>query len=486
MSIKGLVRAIRLVMGNRLSRFIINRMITPCPHGYRTKLEHALDYIVDDVKIPFSWCKIEAYTLKSIISIMTKILHVDFKVFKDYAKSPSVRRGLTLVLKGIAKYGVTAPQKMPAPFLIVWNFTNMCNLKCKHCYQRADKPLPDELTLSEKLMVIDQLDRADVAALAFSGGEPLIHPDFPVIAREAASRGMYISVATNGTMITRDFAEKLKEIGVKYVEISLDSVNPRRHDNFRGVSGAWEKAVRGIRSCVEAGLVTGVAMTVTKMNYHEVEDMVDFCEELGVNRVVFFNFIPVGRGVDITSWDLTCDEREEVLKTIYRLATTRKIEVVSTAPQLARVAIQESSGRVVAPTHFSMGADPGTVALAEFIGGCGAGRIYAAIEPNGDVTPCVFMPIKVGNLREESFEDVWTKSPLLLKLRERDQFEEPCGKCQYRYVCGGCRARAYTYTGNVTGPDPGCINFKLHYQLMPRALEAREAKEVINLGKEES
>ena len=481
MSVKSLVHAIRLVLGNRLSRLVINRMISPCPHGYKTRLEHALDHIADGVKIPLSWCNLEARILKSIIFTMTKIMHVDFEVFKDYAKSPSVRRGLTLVLKGIAKYGVTVPQKMPGPFLIVWNFTNMCNLKCKHCYQKADKPLPDELTLSEKLMVIDQLDKADVAAIAFSGGEPLIHPDFPIIAREAASRGMYVSVASNGTMITRDLAERLKEIGVKYVEISLDSVNPRKHDGFRGVPGAWEKAVRGIKSCVEAGLVTGVATTITKMNYHEIEDIVDFSEELGVNRVVFFNFIPVGRGIDITKWDLTCDEREEALKTIYKLAMSKKMEVLSTAPQLARVALQESSGKVVAPTHFSIGADPGLVALAEFIGGCGAGRIYAAIEPNGDVTPCVFMPIKVGNLREESFKDIWASSPLLIQLRDRDSLEDPCGKCQYKYVCGGCRARAYAYTGSITGPDPGCINFKLYCQAKPREVEVQEIKSSLSI-----
>ncbi|MEM0240885.1 MAG: radical SAM protein [Candidatus Nezhaarchaeales archaeon] len=450
-----------MVLGNRLSRSLINRMSSPCPHGRRSKLEHVLEYIAGDTKIPVSTCKVEGLILRSMISAMTRIMRVDSEVFREYVRIPSVRRGLALVLKGIAEYGITVPQKLPAPFLVVWNFTNMCNLRCKHCYQRADKHLPDELTLSEKLAVLDQLDRAYVAALAFSGGEPLIHPDFFTVAREASLKGMYVSVATNGTMITRELAKRLKEVGVNYVEISLDSSNPRKHDSFRGVSGAWEKAVKGIRSCVEEGLVTGVAMTLTKMNYNEIEEVVDLCEDLGVKRVIFFNFIPTGRGSDIVEWDLTCEEREEALKTIYKLATSRKLEVVSTAPQLARVALQESHGCTVAPTHFAMGSDPGILALAEFIGGCGAGRIYAAIEPNGDLVPCVFMPIKVGNLRHDDFEDLWNKSPIFLKLRDRNAFQEPCGKCQYRFVCGGCRARAYAYTGYIDGPDPGCINFKL-------------------------
>jgi len=460
LSVKSLLRTTRLVLGNRLSRFLLNRMIFPCPHGRGTRLNHALDYVVGG-EVPLSLCRVEGWALKSVMSIMTKIMKADFEVFKEYAKDPSVRKGLVLVLKGIAKYGITVPQKLPAPFFIVWNFTNMCNLRCKHCYQSADKPLPDELTLDEKLMVVDELDKAGVPAIAFSGGEPLIHPHFLPVAREASSRGMYVAVATNGTVITRDYAKKLKEAGVQYVEVSLDSPKPEKHDEFRGVRGSWERAVEGARNCVEEGIVTGIAMTMTKANYHEIEEMVDLCEGLGVKRVIFFNFIPTGRGADIASWDLSPDEREEALKTIYRLAVSRKVEVVSTAPQLARVALQESSGRVVAPTHFVVGADPGTLALAEFIGGCGAGRIYAAVEPNGDVTPCVFMPIKVGNLREQSFEEIWSSSPLLLQLRDRDSFEEPCGKCNYRYVCGGCRARAYAYTGCVTAPDPGCVNFKL-------------------------
>ncbi len=439
----------------------MGRMTLDCPHGRGTKLDHALDYMVGEDATPLSLCRVEGWALKFVMWLMARAAKADFEAFKNYAKNPSVRKGLVLVLKGIAKYGITVPQKLPAPFLVVWNFTNMCNLKCKHCYQNADKPLPDELTLEEKLMVIDQLDGAGVPAIAFSGGEPLIHPHILLVVREAVSRGMYVAVATNGTAITRGLARELKEAGVHYVEVSLDSPNPRKHDDFRGVQGSWERALEGLRNCVEEGIATGVAMTLTKANYHEIEEMVDLCEGLGVKRVIFFNFIPTGRGADIANWDLNPDEREEALKTIYRLALSRKIEVVSTAPQLARVALQESCGKVTAPTHFIVGADSGTLALAEFIGGCGAGRIYAAIEPNGDVTPCVFMPIKVGSLRERRFDEIWRTSPIFLQLRDRDSFEEPCGRCSYRYVCGGCRARAYAYMGRVTAPDPGCINFKL-------------------------
>jgi len=476
LSIKRLMKTIELTFGNSASRSLIKHMLKPCPHGYRTRLEHALAAIVGEADVPMGLCKIETLILKTLILLITKATHADFESFKEYAKDPAVRRGLVLILKGIARYGITVPQKLPAPFLIVWNFTNMCNLKCKHCYQRADKPLPDELSLEEKLNVVEQLDKADVAAIAFSGGEPLIHPHFLRIASEAASRGMYISVATNGVTITEDFAKKMKEAGVRYVEVSLDSVDPNKHDSFRGIPGAWERAVRGIKNSVNAGLTTGIATTLTKMNYNEIEDIVNLAEELGVKRVIFFNFIPVGRGTDILDWDLSPEEREEALKTMYKLATTRKVEVASTAPQFARVSLQLSCKKAVAPTHFAFSADPGLIALADFIGGCGAGRIYAAVQPNGDVTPCVFMPIKVGNLREESFEDVWEKASLFTMLRNRELLKEPCNKCPYKYVCGGCRARAYSYTGDPLGPDPGCIIAKdIYYDIVDKIkLEIRD------------
>ena len=481
MSLKNTMRALEVTFGNPISRRILKHMISECPHGYRSRLEHALAALAKEAE-PKGSCRVDYYFLDLLIHIGSLITGGSIDEFIEYTKDPPVRRGLALVLRGIAEYGVTVPQKLPAPFLIVWNFTNMCNLRCEHCYQKADKPLPDELTLNEKINVIEQLDKANVAAIAFSGGEPTIHPHFLRVAAEAASRGMYTSVATNGVVITEDYAFKLKEAGIRYVEISLDSIDPKKHDSFRGVKGAWEKAVRGIKASVKAGLTTGIATTLTKMNIDEVEDIVRFGEDLGVKRVIFFNFIPVGRGEDILDWDLTPEEREEVLKRIYNIAIKSSIEVAATAPQLARVALQLSSGEVVAPTHFAMRADKGLASLADFIGGCGAGRIYAAIQPNGDVTPCVFMPIIVGSLREESFESIWKNTPLFNKLKNRELLKEPCKTCAYKYVCGGCRARAYAYTRDPLGPDPGCIIAKnVYYEVIEEVKRGVIAK----VGKKE-
>jgi len=154
------------------------------------------------------------------------------------------------------------------------------------------------------------------------------------------------------------------------------------------------------------------------------------------------------------------------------------LQIVSTAPQYGRVALQVSGGQEVAPTHFAVSGDPIVKAVAEFVGGCGAGRIYAAIEPNGDVVPCVFLPIVVGNLRKQSFWDIWTKSKLFEDLRDRDKLKGFCRVCPYRNICGGCRARAYGYYGDPLAPDPGCIyNLKDWNELQAKAPRVRLAEQ---------
>ena len=474
--VSGFFAALQMVLGNPISRLILKSMMRVEPDG-RIALDKALAaYAGEDAGPMTLSCSFQSFILDLLLRMGIAITRADDEAVKGMLRDPPVRRGIELVLKGIAEYGVTVPQELPAPFLVVWNFTNMCNLRCKHCYQRADRPLPDELTLEEKLKVVAQLDRAGLAAIAFSGGEPLIHPHFMRVAGEAARRGMYVAVATNGIALSnRSFAERVKALGVRYVEVSIDSADPDKHDWFRGMKGAWNLSIKGLRNAVELGFSTAMATTLTRMNVDEMDDILDLAEEIGVQRVIFFNFVPVGRGKDIVEMDLDPAERERAMRKMFEEYRRRKILVVSTAPYYGRVSLQMSSGREVAPTHFYVGGDSGITALADFVGGCGAGRIYAGIQPNGDLIPCVFLPIKVGNLREEAFWDIWTKSPLLRRLRDRGQLGGFCGRCPYKYVCGGCRARAYGYTGDVMGPDPGCIyNVKVW----------REVAEELGLGEE--
>ena len=371
------------------------------------------------------------------------------------------QKGISLVMRSVAHYGLTYPQKFIAPPVVVWNFTNICNLKCKHCYQSAGKRLPDELSLSKRLDVIDQLAKEDVFSVAFSGGEPLMDKDlWPVIER-AKKEAMYVSIATNGTLITKDVAKRIANAGVDYVEISVDSTHPEIHDEFRGVQGAWERTIEGIKNVVEEDSVNvGLAPTITKMNFNELEDLIKLAIELKVDKFFAFNFIPVGEGKNLIDLDLTPEMREKMLSTLYDYYIKKGIVTLTTCPQYARVSMMKSKGELAPTSHYTMSRGEKTHLIAEFIGGCGVGRAYCAIQPDGIVTPCVYMPIKVGDLKKQSFRQIWTTSPILKDLRNRDDLKGHCGVCEYRSACGGCRARAYAYFGDYKAPDPGCINNK--------------------------
>jgi len=474
-------KLIGVTFGNTVSRAFLKGLLRRCKQGNYTMLEHALAIFAGAEKPRSLNCYLNYLFLSLLINSVAGVIRADVREFKEYAYDPAVRRGLVSILRGIIKYGITRPQKLDAPFLIVWNFTNMCNLKCKHCYQRADKPLSNELTLKEKLKVVRQLDEAGVAALAFSGGEPLIHPHFLRVAEEASKRNMYVAVATNGTLITEDFAKEMKKAGVRYVEISLDSADPKKHDGFRGVSGTWKRAVEGVRNSVKMGFTTAIAITLTRLNIGEIRDVIELAERLGVDRVIFFNFIPVGRGEEIVHLDLSPEEREEALRLLYDLVKETGLQIVSTAPQYARVTLTASRGREISPTHFYVGGESGLSYLADFIGGCGAGRIYAAIQPNGDVTPCVFMPqLVVGNVREKPFDEIWHTSEVFAALRDRELLKGHCSRCPFKYICGGCRARALAYLGDVLAPDPGCIYNKGTYIKVLEALEVKEGLEALS------
>lgn len=399
--------------------------------------------------------------VKAAVYIGCKGLNVDRKCVVEALKLPYFRRGVVNVLSGIGIYGVTKPYRVPAPFLVVWNYTNACNLRCKHCYQRADRPTPDELTTEEKLAIIDQLVENNVSMIAFSGGEPLLCEDFFKVARYAHEKGLYVSIATNGTLLTKENVARLKEAGISYLEISLDGATKEKHDSFRGVSGCFEKTINGIINCVEAGMFTCIATTATKHNLDEIPEIINLGKKLGVRRVIVFNFIPTGRGEEIIQLDPTPSERENLLIYLYKELASGGIESLSTAPQFSRVCLQQSlidGTDVLSPTHFTaLNLHGKAKQLTDFLGGCGAGRLYCAIQPNGLVTPCVFMPIVVGDLRKQTLREMWLNSRIMNDLRDRSKLKGRCGRCEYKYVCGGCRARAYAYHGDYLAPDPGCI-----------------------------
>jgi len=453
------LKLLRYGLGNPVSRRILSLGLGFCDDCQMRRLEHGMMIYLRKAEPHSLSCRVYSSLLSTLINTGLKAFDVDRNLFTEYFSEPAARRGLLTVVRGIARYGVTKPQLLDAPFLVVWNLTDACNLQCRHCYQRAGLQKSDELSTLEKLRVVEELADAGVVSIAFSGGEPLMARDFFEVASKVKKEGMYLAVATNGTLITSDMAKKLKALGTDYIEVSLDFPNAEKHDDFRGVQGAFERTLQGIQNCVTEGIYTCIATTVTRLNLQDVPKIIELAKRLKVRRFIAFNFIPTGRGMDASNIDLTPEQREQLLTLLYHENSSGGIEVLSTAPQYARVSLESSGGVNVAPTHFYVSeASWDLKVLAEFIGGCGAGRLYCALQPNGDVSPCVFMPgLTVGNLRRDSFMNIWHNSAVLASLRDRAQLHDSCGSCKYRFICGGCRARAFAYFGDVLASDPGCI-----------------------------
>jgi len=462
------LKLLRYGLGNPVSRRILSLGLGFCDECEMSRLEHAMMIYLGKAEANSLSCKGYSSMLSTLIDLGLNVFGVDRRSFSQYFSESTTRRGLLAVVRGIARYGVTKPQLLDAPFLVVWNLTDACNLRCRHCYQEAGSKKKDELSTDEKLKVVEELAEAGVVSIAFSGGEPLMAKDFFDVAAKVKEEGMHLAIATNGTLISSDMAKKLKTVGTDYIEVSLDFAEAESHDDFRGVKGAFEKTLQGIRNCVKEGIYTCIATTATKLNLHQMPRIIDLAKQLKVKRFIAFNFIPSGRGSDAVQLDLTAEEREQLLKQLFAANEGGSIEALSTAPQYASVSLESSGGVNVAPTHFYVGkASWDLKVLAEFIGGCGAGRLYCALQPNGDVSPRVFMPnLRIGNLRKQRFMDIWHHSQVLARLRDRVSLKGNCGKCEFKFICGGCRARALAYLNDILAPDPGCIhNSSIQIQL---------------------
>ena len=382
----------------------------------------------------------------------------------------STIRGLVITARSVAEFGLTVPQRFSVPLFAVWNFTNLCNLRCRHCYQDAQhQRLADELTLEEKLDLVDQMGEQYTPMIAFAGGEPTICKDLIPVLRRCRQYGIHTSIATHGGTLTPQRVAELADAGVKYVEVSLDSVQPEKHDAFRGVPGMWGRTVQGMKNVVaHGGLRLGVAMCVHRDNYAEVEDMLRFAEEIGAGCFAHFNFIPVGRGLEMTKQDLTPRQREHLLETLNRWMQSGRIGVISTAPQLGRVCLASSPVEgLQACSHAGSGGGEKARVVAKYLGACGAGRTYVCIEPNGDVTPCVYLPHRIlGNVRNRRYVEIVRDNEFWEVLCDRQRRTGHCEVCEFKNYCGGCRARADAYFGELNASDPGCIFNEKHWEAL--------------------
>lgn len=453
------VELLRAAIGNPVMRGLLTCYNKHCQRCDRNRLDVALEQYAGSGTEACPTCKLAALSISPVIAMGARSFGIAEQDVKKAMADQHWRKGLVCVVKGIAAFGVRRPFVPGAPFQVVWDVTYGCNLRCKHCYASAGRPHEDELSTDEALGLIDNLANMGVPILAFSGGEPLTRPDILQLARRAHDRGMYVAMATNGTLITPTKAREMRDAGVEYLQISIDGADAPSHDALRGVPGSFDRALTGIKNAVAEHFFVNISTTVTKQNYGEVEGIIDLTDELGANWFMAYNFIPAGRGKDMIASDLPPQMREDLLKLLYEKGRTSRCQVLSTAPQFARVALQEcSGGSVMVPTHFYNQIVEGRLfGLTEFIGGCGAARFYMAIRADGGIDPCVFFHRAVGNVRTDDLSGIWHNDPLFLRLREKDTLKGNCGRCDFRYHCGGCRARANGYFDDPLASDPGCI-----------------------------
>ena len=375
------------------------------------------------------------------------------------------------LLRSISSYGIRTPQKLKAPVSVVWSLSYRCNLRCMHCYQNAGEPSSDELTIGEQLDIVDQLARSGVSLVVLSGGEPLTNPNLRTLIERIRKQKMAVSIDSNGVLLDEDNVQSLKHLGVSSVELSLDSVNAEAHDRFRGLDGAFKKTLDALELCSKAGIFTTVATTATALNHAQSSELILLARNHGAGRVVFFDLVPAGRGRDVQDLRLSRLQLLELMALVRKECSRKDCEVFTELPQFVIYSscrdgesISDDSEAALSVERFTVssffdctGSNSLYRKFAEYLGGCPAGRLYCNIQPNGDVTPCMFMPNYpvAGNLRTQSFEEIWS-SATFEALRERTGLKGKCRECRFVAVCGGCRAKAAAYQGDYLDSDPTC------------------------------
>ncbi|WP_410767905.1 radical SAM protein [Fontibacillus sp. BL9] len=325
--------------------------------------------------------------------------------------------------------------------LISWNVTKRCNLYCEHCYRDSgpEASLDGQLTTEEGRRLIDQIKEAGFRLLIFSGGEPLIRGDLTELVAYAASIGLKPAIGSNGTLLTAAKARELKDAGLGGIAISIDSADPASHNRFRNAADGWEKAVEGIRHAQAAGLKVQINMTLKEDNVDDFEQVAQLAEELNVASLHPFFLVPTGRAVHI---------EEEALKHERYYIVLRKVLLKQ---QGTRIEIKPTCAPQFMPLAKNMNME------MRYTRGCLAGVAYCSILPDGDVHICPYLPVKVGNVRETPFADIWRDNPVFQDLRNFKKYEGACGSCPDVRTCGGCRARSFYYSGgNFLAEEPWC------------------------------
>lgn len=337
------------------------------------------------------------------------------------------------------------------PRLVAWELTRRCNLNCVHCRAGAKREsCVEELDTARCFQILDEITEVGKPIIILTGGEPLLREDIFDLAEYGSSLGLKMVLATNGTLLTPDIAQKALSSGIKRASISIDSAREDRHDDFRKERGAFKGAVNGARVLKEAGLEFQVNTTITRHNIDEVEDILDFTVRLGAVAHHIFLLVPTGRAKEMVNQEIDALAYERLLHWFYDMRGKTPLHLKATcAPQYYRILRQEArkKGEKV---------DFNTYGLDAVTRGCLGGTGFCFISSAGTVQPCGYLEITCGDLRKDSFRDIWFKSSIFNKLRDFSSYRGKCGRCEFIRVCGGCRARAFEATGDFLAEEPLC------------------------------
>jgi heme b synthase len=356
-------------------------------------------------------------------------------------------------MKGRHPHGETAGATLQANLrLVAWELTRSCNLACVHCRAAAqDHPYEGELTDAECRRVMDEIAEVAKPIVILTGGEPLLRPDVFDLAKYGNDLGFRMTMATNGTLLTRPIVRKIIDSGIQRISVSLDGATAESHDAFRKVQGAFEGSLRGIALAVEAQLDFQINTTITHANIEEFHKIQELAVSLGAVAHHIFMLVPMGRGKNLAEDGISAEKYEEALHWFYEQRDKAPLQLKATcAPHYYRILRQRarSEGKEI---NFQ------TFGLDAVTRGCLGGSSFVFISHVGQVQPCGYLEVDSGNVRENSFKQIWENSPVFRDLRDLKRYEGKCGRCEYIKVCGGCRARAYESTGDYLAEEPLCL-----------------------------
>ena len=335
--------------------------------------------------------------------------------------------------------------------LVAWETTRNCNLSCIHCRASAEHgPHSGELDTRASLRLLDQIEKLGKPIVILTGGEPLLRPDIFDIAKYGTAKGLRMVMAPNGTLITERSARQMSDAGIQRISISLDGATKATHDRFRGVDGAFEGALHGIRLAKDTGIEFQINTTITKTNLDEIPRIQELAIELGAVAHHIFLLVPTGRGKYIIDQAITAAEYEDTLNWFYDQRGKTPLQLKATcAPHYYRILRQRAKKDGISVTFKTHGLDAVTR-------GCLGGTGFCFISHRGIVQPCGFLNLDCGNVLQTSFTDIWKHSAEFLALRNFKNLKGKCKRCEFKSVCGGCRARAYEATGDYLAEEPLC------------------------------